>query len=161
MFSLICAWINGWVNSGKDGDFRRYRAHYDVTAMLWPNDGIWDRCWPKMDQVMAVCRFVVKWVLMNTLQWSIIRMHRFPLTQCIQIWTSIYISRKPSTWKRHIYRNSPSSKTRLCEFHKVNSMTDGVLCVDNIITRSGNLYFNVELFNFRWASLISSWSKLK
>ena len=30
MFSLICAWINGWVNNGEAGDLRRHRAHYDV-----------------------------------------------------------------------------------------------------------------------------------
>ena len=30
MFSLICAWINGWVNNGEAGDVRRHRAHYDV-----------------------------------------------------------------------------------------------------------------------------------
>ena len=34
MFSLICVWINGWVNNHKAGDLRRYRAHYDVTVML-------------------------------------------------------------------------------------------------------------------------------
>ena len=33
MFSLICAWINGWLNNGEAGDLRRYRAHYDVTVM--------------------------------------------------------------------------------------------------------------------------------
>ena len=33
MFSLICVWINGWVNNREAGDLRRYRAHYDVTAM--------------------------------------------------------------------------------------------------------------------------------
>ena len=33
MSSLICAWINGWVNSGEAGDLRRHRAHYDVTLM--------------------------------------------------------------------------------------------------------------------------------
>ena len=33
MFSLICTWINGWVNNGKAGDLRRHRAHYDVTVM--------------------------------------------------------------------------------------------------------------------------------
>ena len=33
MFSLICARINGWVNNGEAGDFRRHRAHYDVIAM--------------------------------------------------------------------------------------------------------------------------------
>ena len=34
MFSLICAWINDWVNNRKAGDLRRYRAHYDVSVML-------------------------------------------------------------------------------------------------------------------------------
>ena len=33
MFSLICAWINGWVNNREAGDLRRHRAHYDVTVM--------------------------------------------------------------------------------------------------------------------------------
>ena len=33
MFSLICAWVNGWVNNHEAGDFRRHRAHYDVTVM--------------------------------------------------------------------------------------------------------------------------------
>ena len=34
MFSLICVWINGWVNNRKAGDLRRYRTHYDVTVMI-------------------------------------------------------------------------------------------------------------------------------
>ena len=38
MFSLICAWINGWVNNHKAGDLRRYRAHYDVTVMMRRDD---------------------------------------------------------------------------------------------------------------------------
>ena len=33
IFSLICAWINRWENNGEAGDFRCYRAHYDVTVM--------------------------------------------------------------------------------------------------------------------------------
>ena len=43
MFSLICVWINSWVNNGEAGDLRRfetiscslwrYRAHYDVLIM--------------------------------------------------------------------------------------------------------------------------------
>ena len=33
MFSVICAWINAWVNDGEAGDLRRYRAHYDVIVM--------------------------------------------------------------------------------------------------------------------------------
>ena len=33
MFSLICIWINGWVNNREAGDLRRHRAHYDVIVM--------------------------------------------------------------------------------------------------------------------------------
>ena len=32
-FSLICAWINRWVNNREAGDLRRYRAHYGVIVM--------------------------------------------------------------------------------------------------------------------------------
>ena len=35
MFSLICAWINGWVNNREAGDLRRYRVHYDVIVMWY------------------------------------------------------------------------------------------------------------------------------
>ena len=32
-FSLICARINGWVHTGKAGNLRHHRAHYDVIVM--------------------------------------------------------------------------------------------------------------------------------
>ena len=34
MFSLICAWMNGWVSSREAGDLRCHCAHYDVTVMV-------------------------------------------------------------------------------------------------------------------------------
>ena len=34
MFSLICVWIKDWVNNREAGDFRRYRAHFDVIVMF-------------------------------------------------------------------------------------------------------------------------------
>ena len=34
MFSLICVWINGWINNRKAGDLRRHRAHCDVIVMV-------------------------------------------------------------------------------------------------------------------------------
>ena len=37
IFSLICAWMNGWANNGAVGDLRRHRAHYDVTVMVVEN----------------------------------------------------------------------------------------------------------------------------
>ena len=37
MFSLICVWINGWVDNREAGDLRCYHAHYGVTVMVtWP-----------------------------------------------------------------------------------------------------------------------------
>ena len=33
MISLICVWINDWVNNREAGDLRRNRTHYDVTVM--------------------------------------------------------------------------------------------------------------------------------
>ena len=37
MFSLLCAWITGWVNIGEAGDLRHHRVHYDVSVM-------WESC---------------------------------------------------------------------------------------------------------------------
>ena len=34
MFSLICAWTNGWVNNRDAGDRRRHRGHNDVIVMM-------------------------------------------------------------------------------------------------------------------------------
>ena len=43
MFSLICVWINDWVNNREAGDLRCYRAHYDVIVMLrWSQ---WRHSW--------------------------------------------------------------------------------------------------------------------
>ena len=36
MFSLICTWLNRWLNNGEAGDLRRYRGHYDVAVMVVP-----------------------------------------------------------------------------------------------------------------------------
>ena len=33
MFSLICTWINAWVNNREAGDLRRHCDHYDVIVM--------------------------------------------------------------------------------------------------------------------------------
>ena len=36
MFSLISAWINGWINNRKVGDSRRHHSHYHFTVMYVP-----------------------------------------------------------------------------------------------------------------------------
>ena len=35
VFSLICAWINGWIHNCEASDLRRHRAHYDVIVTIW------------------------------------------------------------------------------------------------------------------------------
>ena len=39
MFSLICAWTNGWANNQEADELRRHHAHYEVTVipgkLLW------------------------------------------------------------------------------------------------------------------------------
>ena len=39
MFSLICAWINGWVNNGEASDLIRHHAHYDVPVKSRQSQG--------------------------------------------------------------------------------------------------------------------------
>ena len=41
MFSLICVWINDYVNNREASDLRRYRAHYDVIVMVRSCSFIW------------------------------------------------------------------------------------------------------------------------
>ena len=40
MFTLICARINGWVNTREAGDLGRYRPHYDVIVMPYHDEFI-------------------------------------------------------------------------------------------------------------------------
>ena len=45
-FSLICAWLNAWVNTRVVGDLRRHHAHYDAIVMspkwqAWSHGKTW------------------------------------------------------------------------------------------------------------------------
>ena len=37
MFSLICVWINGWINNHEAGNLRRNCTHYDIIVMCRTN----------------------------------------------------------------------------------------------------------------------------
>ena len=69
MFSLICGWINGWVNNREAGDLRRHRPHYDVIVMF-----IGSFCGPRLqlhvshDDVMT--RFLYYWHSVRGIHWS-------------------------------------------------------------------------------------------
>ena len=55
MFSLICAWINGWVNNGEAGGLRRHRAQYDVTVIGCGRQG------PVYPNVTAIVTWPLVW----------------------------------------------------------------------------------------------------
>ena len=57
MFSLICVWINDWVNNGEAGDLRRYHIHYDVTVMYSVSfiEPGWRRGIEKLSVLLALC----------------------------------------------------------------------------------------------------------
>ena len=52
MFSLIWAWINGWVNNPEAGDLRRHPTHCDVIVMSLNNKST-------LIEVMPWCRQAV------------------------------------------------------------------------------------------------------
>ena len=67
MFSLICAWINCWVNNREAGDLRRHRAHYYATVMMklpTPQDRSRDKGRNKMVDILW------KTLLNNILEWK-------------------------------------------------------------------------------------------
>ena len=45
MFSLICPWINGWLNNHEAGDLRRHHAQYDVIVMNWLQSSVCNITW--------------------------------------------------------------------------------------------------------------------
>ena len=68
MFSLICAWINGWVNNLEAGDLRRHRAHYDVIVMDINRTVGW-MTKPNYGVISTQCiLFIFAYVRMNKLQ---------------------------------------------------------------------------------------------
>ena len=59
MFSLICTWINNWVNNREAGDLKCHCTHYDVTVMI----------------VQLYWKFTF-WQYLSHLQWSYLQLGR-------------------------------------------------------------------------------------
>ena len=64
MVSLICTWINGWVNNPKAGALRRHRAHYDVIAMLFKTGIDYTECvvYVMVQYKHQICLFAVSYI---------------------------------------------------------------------------------------------------
>ena len=68
MFSLICAWINSWVNNREAGDLRRHCAHYDVTVMT-----LQSRCYARCVQMhtyTAIKHAIPDCSVLHLIYWS-------------------------------------------------------------------------------------------
>ena len=136
MFSLICAWINRWVNNREAGDLRRHRAHYHVIVMsqqastgsdnglawnkrqaiIWINDDLVYRGYSYSMSQMQYCRISIKkegaiwpsWHLKSPKNWLFIQ-------QLVPI-NSRENTKAPHYWifARGIYaRRSPNTKDQL------------------------------------------------
>ena len=82
MFTLICARIDGWVNTREAGDLRRYRPHYDVIVMIKTHhEGLKDKLRNTFSLRLRPC-----------LTWSNTEWKRVPSCQNVwQYWWHSYI----------------------------------------------------------------------
>ena len=60
MFSLICAWINSWVNNLEAGDLRHHRDHSDVTVMVYRIDCLVEDCCISSPLAMKIREYCIK-----------------------------------------------------------------------------------------------------
>ena len=66
MFSLICVWINDWVNNGAAGDLRRYRPHYDVTVMVIINLKMMNKIYNTVSKAIHCLRLAVFFMMTSS-----------------------------------------------------------------------------------------------
>ena len=95
MYSLICAWLHGWVSHRDAGNLRCHRAHYDVTKMGGFTDSFLtvDRFYSVMIYYRIICVSLNK-----TLRLRRNGRHFADIFKCIfwneNVWIPIRISRK-------------------------------------------------------------------
>ena len=78
MFSLICAWINGWVNNREAG----HRAHYDVTVMTRVYSRLWDeKCLVPLGQVIKHSSWIRKLLVQVPPRWDIVCLKEYDCFQ--------------------------------------------------------------------------------
>ena len=112
MFSLICVWINGWVNYREAGDLRRNRDHCDVIVMwLWPFLAPVDQAFflphlPTHNQSIKQAIHQPTWIKQSLL----LRNDSLHLSTHLYIHTLIHVLMRPSLIDAatHPFAHSPS-----------------------------------------------------
>ena len=75
MFSLICAWTNGWICNRDASHLRRHRAHYDVAQCIQHlKDLIWPMCWSVSK--LQCLGGIPAWLVSHRAPWHCIKTHR-------------------------------------------------------------------------------------
>ena len=99
MFSLICVWMNGWVNIREAGDLRRHRGHYNVNVMLIAATGLVVIL--KLDssrRLISLCGIEMWWMTSKNYRAHLLYHTKlcpsFQSHRWIQTWVTV---RKPST----------------------------------------------------------------
>ena len=95
MFSLICAWIKGWVKKREAGDLRRHRTHYDVIVLMMQMS--WCRIetpgyhstWPPFLDSKN-CAFIDTLWIAHFSNLTPLSTHRV-LTMFIRLWSKVFI----------------------------------------------------------------------
>ena len=112
MFSLICVWINGWVNNREVCDLRRYCAHYDVTVMQRRSERrnknlVVYTCWVSLQKIFD---FRLRWpnfgplskMTENDLNWWFLNIiwktYHWALQAWCSHWMSLYIRFCATLW---------------------------------------------------------------
>ena len=88
LFSLIYAFINGWVNTREAGDVRRRRAHYDVTVMIWRNTNETSWCMILSNTALFTLALDAPTVENHTINWKA-KMH-FAYFANTKLWLCTY-----------------------------------------------------------------------
>ena len=160
MFSLICAWINRWVNNREAGDFRRYRAHYHVIcvcvavwlALLGHNQHIYQPLLAKIimprytlfwgDNYVLSCITALYWILQFIVSTVDVMAWRGSATISCQCWlignwtkrgniNGIFALKQCISVWRHLQYGSHLSRS--------------ILCCSDVITASRHLF---QFYNY-------------
>ena len=111
VFSLICTWINDWVNTPEAGDFRRNCAHYSVTVVFLNNMLIYHsfffyqikenfiRCWCTKS---STCLFIILKCLTENCQFCFILILILRLTSLL-IYLLLRKPRHRIRFRQHSY----------------------------------------------------------
>ena len=104
IFSLIGAWIHGWLNNREAGDLGRCRAHYDVNVMMYMVIGMYVRYTSMNWDIIDLDMTSLKWNSPVTGEFPSQR----PVTWSIDVFFDLRLNKRLSKQSRHRLLETPS-----------------------------------------------------